>query len=255
MRMPVLQPTRQLRALREAARRLVDACLPRDVDAALRDLPAETWEPNQPDAYCFRCGQSVGPGEATVEGCARCRGRSMPWTRVFRLAPYDEPVDAWITAFKFHRHWTWGRWFADRLAEHIGTTPATTAAPDLRPVVCPVPLHWRRRWARGFNQSALIAHHLATHLQLPCMELLQRTRPTSPQVLLNHAGRQSNVRGAFAPARPFDLAGRPVWLVDDVLTTGATLRACIAGLKPCSPGPVTVVAAAVRDPRQHHSPA
>ncbi len=118
-------------------------------------------------------------------------------------------------------------------------------------LVVPVPLHWRRRWARGFNQ----AEELAAHLGLPVARALVRRRATAPQVGLPAARRHRNVRGAFAPRRtlwgqvlsssvlrglapgsgretPRDarpdptVYGKVVVLVDDVATTGATLEAC-----------------------------
>jgi predicted amidophosphoribosyltransferase len=95
----------------------------------------------------------------------------------------------------------------------------------------PVPLHWRRRHARGFNQ----AEDLARGLGLPVARALRRVRPTAAQFGLTTVGRLRNVRGAFAaPRRPFGwtraweprLRGACVVLVDDVCTTGATLGAC-----------------------------
>jgi ComF family protein len=101
-------------------------------------------------------------------------------------------------------------------------------------VAVPVPLHWRRRWARGFNQ----AEDLAAHLGLPVARALVRRRATPPQVGLPAARRHRNVRGAFAARRALRgqvlnsrIRGKVVVLVDDVATTGATLEACGAVLR------------------------
>ena len=104
------------------------------------------------------------------------------------------------------------------------------AAVDLLPgvdLVVPVPLHRRRRRARGFNQ----AEELARHLGPRCQPVLRRTRATPSQTDLPAADRHANVRNAFALRRRADVAGLTVLLVDDVSTTGATLQACARALR------------------------
>ena len=97
-------------------------------------------------------------------------------------------------------------------------------------VIVPVPLHPSRLRERGYNQSALLARELARHTGLPIAErVLLRISPTRPQVGLNVAERAENVRDAFR-CRDESLRGQQVLLVDDVLTTGATLRACAQAL-------------------------
>jgi len=97
-------------------------------------------------------------------------------------------------------------------------------------VIVPVPLHPQRLRERGYNQSALLARELARHTGIPVAEgTLQRITPTPPQVGLRAAERAENVRGAFR-CQDDALARRQVLLVDDVLTTGATLRACAEAL-------------------------
>jgi len=104
------------------------------------------------------------------------------------------------------------------------------AAPWLVDVIVPVPLHPQRQRERGYNQSALLARELACQTTLPVVEgVLLRTTPTPPQVGLNAAERAENVRDAFR-CRDESLSNRQVLLVDDVLTTGATLRACTHAL-------------------------
>jgi ComF family protein len=103
-------------------------------------------------------------------------------------------------------------------------------------LVVPVPLHWRRQHARGFNQ----AEDIARRLDLPVVRALRRVRATSPQFGLSASRRRRNVRGAFAPPRRGVLRrrrhdarvrGACVVLVDDVSTTGATLQACAETLR------------------------
>jgi ComF family protein len=97
--------------------------------------------------------------------------------------------------------------------------------------VVPVPLHWRRRLARGYNQAEQIARPLAARLGLPCAPLLARRRATPPQSLLGKADRLANLRRAFRVPRPEKVRGLRILLVDDVATTGATLDAAARALK------------------------
>jgi ComF family protein len=97
----------------------------------------------------------------------------------------------------------------------------------------PVPLHWRRQWLRRFNQSALLAHIIANASgRLVTHGALKRVKPTPQQVGLDKAGRAQNVQGAFrVPASgKAEVAGRKLLLVDDVLTSGATVDACARAL-------------------------
>jgi ComF family protein len=97
--------------------------------------------------------------------------------------------------------------------------------------IVPVPLHWRRRWQRGFNQSALLAKAVARRYAAPVESPLRRRRATAAQAGLTHARRRANVAGVFAVKRPAAVAGRRILLIDDVMTTGATAAACAAALK------------------------
>jgi ComF family protein len=97
-------------------------------------------------------------------------------------------------------------------------------------VIVPVPLHPSRMRERGYNQSALLARELSRHTGLPVVEgVLLRILPTRPQVGLNPPEREANVRDAFR-CRGETLGGQHVLLIDDVLTTGATMRACAQAL-------------------------
>ncbi len=111
--------------------------------------------------------------------------------------------------------------------------------------VVPVPLHWRREYARGFNQ----AREIARHLRRPMLDALVRSRATTPQVELSKEQRIENVKGVFTVRRPplrktLKLHGINVVLVDDVATTGATLRACALELKVAGAAVVSAVTAA-----------
>ena len=135
---------------------------------------------------------------------------------------YQEPTSSLIHRFKYEGCFA----LAEPLARHlIAVWPTWEQPPDL---IVPIPLHPRRRRRRGYNQSELLAAPLARALGLPMNpRALQRVRHTAPQVGLGPEERHANVRGAFAAA---DAGGRRVLLIDDVLTTGATMRAAAEAL-------------------------
>lgn len=118
-----------------------------------------------------------------------------------------------------------------RMATPLGVRLATTLLASGWPVqiVMPVPLGGHRLKERGYNQAALLAGAVAWRARLAYADALHRTRETPTQVGLGRAARQENVAGAFS-ADAAQVSGRVVLLVDDVFTTGATLRACAEGL-------------------------
>ena len=165
-----------------------------------------------------------------------------PKTAGRAAGPYEGRLRAILHAFKYDGH----RSLARPLAELMRRAGADVLAQaDL---AVPVPLHWRRRWRRGFNQAA----DLAAHLGLPVAEVLRRTRATPSQVGLSRPARARSVRGAIAPVRGHSVVrGRSVVLIDDVLTTGATIEACAAVLRAAGAGRVralTVAQAAAPPP-------
>jgi ComF family protein len=98
-------------------------------------------------------------------------------------------------------------------------------------VLIPVPLHWRRGWSRRYNQSGALARIIARHAGVPvAADALRRVRPTQQQVGLSRTDRARNVQGAFKADRTGHIHGRRVVLIDDVLTSGATVDACARAL-------------------------
>jgi ComF family protein len=137
---------------------------------------------------------------------------------------YGGPVADAIQHFKYDGRSDLGAALGSVMAEHAHHWAGRVDA------VVPVPLHWRRRRARGYDQAALLARPLAKSLGVPALlRGIRRVRNTPRQVNLPHAERQRNIAGAFAPWRPHGV-GR-VLLVDDVRTTGATLRAASEALR------------------------
>ena len=180
--------------------------------------------------WCARCGIPLaGPG-ATL--CPRCRVEG-PFALDHARAAYvfREPIRAAIHRFKYEGE-------RGRAAHLAALTAAAPGAADLhRPgvagrdaLIVPVPLDPARRRARGYNQSEELARELAALWGRPLATGLARGRETRPQVGLDRLARRENVRGAFV-WRGDPLVDRPLLLVDDVMTTGATAEECAAALK------------------------
>lgn len=147
------------------------------------------------------------------------------------------------------------------LLKYNGMTPLSVPLGEmLRSVVPPeqrfdcvvaVPMHWRRRWSRGFNQSELLARQIAKRWNIPLRPLLRRRKATSPQVRLSNAKRRANLAGAFAFRGKLPANAR-VLLVDDVVTTGATAAACARVLKRAGAAHVALATVARTDRRFVH---
>jgi len=223
--------------------RRLDEVAPRQVEAAVADAVAQGFALDTTTDYCTRCGATVDASAVTREGCPFCVGRHIAWHRLTRLTPYGEPAAEWIKAMKFGGQWRWAPWFGAQLAEAIGK-PLDAQ----RVIVVPVPLHWWRRFRRGFDQSHLIGEALVEATGYPLVPALRRTRHARAQSLLPPSQRRRNVRRCFE-ARPVDLTGCEVILVDDVKTTGATLSVCARALRKRGAKTIHVAVAAVADPR------
>lgn len=193
---------------------------------------------------CPGCGAHTGPERLLCPGCHARIPRLSTALCVRCLAAGREPAGclahpgfvaraAWIYdpaaarvvhALKYEER--------PGLAAALGGEMALALPPGYRPdLVLDVPLHRTRRRERGYNQAALLADAIAGALAAPRLEgALTRVRPTRTQARLGPAERRANLAGAFRVDRPAALAGRSVLIVDDVITTGATLEACLAPL-------------------------
>jgi len=186
-------------------------------------------------AGCERCGQplatwSLSGREESKSAeellCPECQTRTYGFDRTRSYALYKGTIVPAIMLLKFERVEPLGRWFAQRLAE---VTRREEISVD---IVVPVPLHHQRQRERGYNQAELVAKPLARKLGLPYRAvLLTRTKPRPDKHILSLEERWDSVRGAFATRPGSKVDNLRVLLVDDVMTTGATLDACAKALR------------------------
>jgi ComF family protein len=182
-------------------------------------------------AACPRCAEPL-EGPVSVL-CRRCRVAPPPLVSAHAPWRYGGELARALHRFKYERRAELARALAPLVAPGLAAVVARTGV-DL---AVPVPLHWRRLSARGFNQAALLLRQAAALLPPePALEIdtvsLRRVRATAAQSGLASRERARNVDGAFAvvPRRRARVAGRRVLCVDDVMTTGATLSACARAL-------------------------
>ncbi|NQU76087.1 MAG: ComF family protein [Planctomycetes bacterium] len=194
--------------------------------------------------YCARCGASVAEGlTAGEDGCSHCPTPMPRFDRVVRLVAYEPPLTFVIRKVKFHGAHSLCRWLAGLLAQKVAATPELASVD----VVQPVPLHWRRRMQRTYNQAELIARGMSRRLSLPLGAELVRVRNTLPQGHLPRTRRLENVKGAFAAGRRTSRLLH-VLLVDDVTTTGATACEATAAMLAAGAGRVSLAVLAKADP-------
>lgn len=193
------------------------------------DLPA------MPQARCPQCGEPTTHGER----CGACLKHAPHFDAALALMPYEFPADRLIQALKYGHHLALAAWLGQRLAQLVKTMEFDQ--------IVPMPLHPQRLRERGFNQAVELARPIARTLKRPLLlDALERTRATPPQAELPLRERHRNVRGAFECRT--DFAGRRLLLVDDVMTSGATLDECarILGLHGASQVFVAVAARAFK---------
>ena len=174
---------------------------------------------------CAACEERVGP---RVLFCTACGASVLPPCDsggAHAVFEYGGAVATAIVRFKYAGRSDLAARFSAMMAA------AAVALPEVELVV-PVPLHPRRLAERGFDQAALLGAPIARRLGVPhAPRALQRTRETPPQASLDRAARSANVARAFQCRVPQTVAGRRILLVDDVLTTGATVSACGEALR------------------------
>ena len=182
--------------------------------------------------------------------CALCRAGLRGFDAAYCFGAYEGPLRELIHLFKYGKVRSLARPLGNLLAAALPLDESFDA-------IAPVPLHWRRQWQRGFNQSELLARNIAGRTGIPVVLALRRLRSTSAQAGLNNAGRRQNVAGAFACRRGARWARRiqakRILLVDDVMTTGSTAAACALALNRAGAARVALLPVARVDRRMDAS--
>jgi len=166
----------------------------------------------------------VPPNAVVERGCASCRGRRFGFSRAVAPFNYERAARELILRFKLAKEAALAYVLGEVLADFLASGGLSHSAD----VIVPVPLHWRRRTTRTFNQAELLAREVGARFDLPVVAgVLVRKRATQSQTAFSALGRALNVRDAFELGwRRGVVAGKRVLLVDDVLTTGATTSEC-----------------------------
>jgi len=189
------------------------------------------------DPACSRCGQPFPHAKEAGLVCGACLAEPPAFDRARAAFRYDDASKGLVLSFKH----------ADRpgLARYLAPWMARAAGPLLAEadLIVPVPLHRWRLFHRRYNQAALLALGLSRRSGVPCMpDLLKRARRTAPQGTMGREARERNVKGAIQLSQTIELLEKKrILLVDDVLTTGATLAECVHVLRQAGAAAVDVV--------------
>ncbi len=174
--------------------------------------------------------------------CIICRGSQANFDAAYSYGSYDGSLQKLIQLFKYSK--------VESLAGPLsGLLLKSLPFGENFDLIVPMPMHWRKRWERGFNQAELLAEPVAKRFGLKLSHHLRRTRYTKAQAGLNEKQRRENLKNSLAVKRPAEISGKRVLLIDDVFTTGATLRAAAAALKSCGAARVTALTLARVDNR------
>jgi ComF family protein len=182
------------------------------------------------EPMCQCCGRpfvSAVAAQAIQPLCRLCRTNFFAFERARSWAIYDDELTSAILLLKYEQVTRLGHWFASRLAELVSRQENWKLD-----IVVPVPLHAERQRERGYNQAELIARPLSRLLGLRFEpRVLVRTKPRPSRLILSRSERWASVRGAYSTREGLRVDNQRVLLVDDVVTTGATLDTCTRALK------------------------
>jgi ComF family protein len=239
--------------LLEPLRHLVDFCYPRicaacdaagNADHEICHRCFDELHQLEGSPACDRCAMPISQVNAP---CPFCRGDGLkPFEGILRLTVFEEPVRRLIHQIKYHGRWPLAEFLGDRLLR-LESVNALLSQTDL---LIPVPLHPWRQMSRGYNQADLIARRLASRCSAKVLQPVVRLKNTETQTHLHSKLRRyDNMRDAFGLLHPKKAYNKHVVIVDDVLTTGATLTSVARALREAEPASICAIVVAVADPK------
>jgi len=201
-------------------------------------------QPLQADYFCRTCRTPFVDSYPLDEHgeCTVCRESQANFDSVYSYGSYQESLRQLIHLFKYSK--------IESLAQPLSRLLIRALPLDRNfDAVVAMPMHWRKHWERGFNQAELLAGPVAKRFGLKLSRNLRRSRYTEPQASLTETARRANLRDSFRVVKPEQISGRRVLLIDDVFTTGATLRAATTALKSAGASHVSALTLARVDRR------
>jgi ComF family protein len=206
---------------------------------------AETMDSLASTPSCPHCAAPIPEGSA----CPFCGGSGIaPFDAIAALGPFREPLRDMVHQMKYRHRWP----VAEILADCLCDQPRIRKILDQTDVLVPVPLHWSRQIQRGYNQADSLARRMARRSRGITVEYpIVRLKNTPAQTAVHAAAdRAANLRFAFGLVDGRKISGKCVTLVDDVITTGSTLKAAARAIKEASPASICAITVAAADPRR-----
>lgn len=193
------------------------------------------------------CEVCAMPLSEHLAPCPYCEGKGLrPFDRIARLGIYTPPLKDLVLRVKYFNDWP----LAERLAGRLWEQDSVRAILADADVIVPVPLHWRRQAMRGFNQAEVVARRLGRKAKKPVKLAVVRLRDTPTQTAMHkRAARLENLKNAFGCVNPRAVKGRRVVIIDDVMTTGATLQTMAREVNRHKPAGISVIVMAIADPK------
>jgi competence protein ComFC len=190
--------------------------------------------------YCRRCGKDTSVYGLLDGVCPDCQGRDFHFDRISRIGVYKDTLKKMVLDFK-HGHTE----LDNKLGSLANSALQGSRFYDDVELFVPVPLHWSRRFARGYNQSLVLTKKLKHPTAKINADLVRIRRTKSQPTMASPAARVRNVAGAFAVRQGHNFTDRKICLVDDIKTTGATLNECAKTLKQAGAAKVFALVLAV----------
>jgi ComF family protein len=237
-------------------RHLLDFCYPRSCAVCERpgqsdlEICSECLEELRKLEFGAACEFCALPVAETGALCPHCQGKGVhPFATIVRLGVFKDPIRHLIHQIKYHGRWTLAEFLAERLLAQEPVKGLLTQT-DL---LIPVPLHPWRQMSRGYNQAEIVARRLKKlckpHGPRFCDAMVRLKNTETQTHLHSREDRHENLRDAFGLLKPRAVRGKHVVLIDDVMTTGATLYWAARAIKEAEPASISAIVISVADPR------